>query len=524
MVKMRSRSCCRVGCFLAVSAVCVMGCGGAKQALFHGEDERVMDGDYPTQAAAVVEQLSAHLPSQYDWMLVSSYGSLAESISHGRGYGFAPSEDIDEALGDLGTHYGLNPSRLSDYFKDGFDTRSGFAIGMQDRRFFGVFSVDAPDLFRQWFDTLTQEEFGRPVYRDSVVNGRHYTAVDVLHREFSCYVTDEKGVVFLAAEIPDGSGRGGICESLAQIVEGKRLSDSGILAAKKVVSDGAIGVMAQVGGLSVLSQAAFEHAEPWIEAAGLALMFDADKAQATASIYWREAELDGDAVGDVMKRIVKDENRDLGNAFVATSPESAVRLNVDGAVLEPVILKFLDASKRKKYEGLKDKLTQRLLKIDVADQILHNVGNLWALSYSNESYPSFGIAMKEPAKSDSFFGKLNILKRVIPADKAQIREEEGILHAVVTGDIHVGYGKGLLTLAFSASDFEALAGVYRLPVGVESAAPEWTKGGGLISGRIALNRWVSRLTGAKSEVKFQHLDVDSEQGDRTLSVRMAFLP
>ena len=71
---------------------------------------------------------------------------------------------------------------------------------------------------------------------------------------------------------------------------------------------------------------------------------------------------------------------------------------------------------------------------------------------------------KEKEKSDAFFAKLSILKRVIPEDKAQIDTENGILHAIVNlgagKKLHAGYTKGLLAIT-TANGWEIAAGTLK---------------------------------------------------------------
>ncbi len=459
---------------LAAVAVCagllpaiggVSGCS-AKKNDNAAPKRREMHDVYPTRAAETFGRFLPIIPADFDAVAIASYGSSANAAEHFKSYGFFVKNDVERTFADLGEHYRLDPSRLEYYFANGMDTESGFAVGWRDGEFFAIFAVDERNKFRQWIDTVANEEFGRPTYRDANCGDKQCTGIDVMDREFACFAFDDSGYAVLSAKIPNRPSKRSVCDALTDIAARKipPIPENIAQSAAAALGDAPIGFLAAPGaflrvipGGAQIAPAVGEYVRYFALGADL----QADFAKADVTVLWQENKKIGDEpVGSLIASLPQG-NRSFGSQYLATQPSAHIAANLGGANAEALVLPFLDAKTRKLYDDVKGKLTQRLFKIDVSEQVIRNIGAVMALWYGNnpKKFPAVGIAMKSPEKSDAFFSKLNILKRAISSDSVTVENENGVLRASM-GNARAAYADGLLSFALGDGDYAAIARVY----------------------------------------------------------------
>lgn len=537
---------------LAAVAVCagllpaigaVSGCSAKKNDNV-AQERRAMRDVWPMRAAETFARFLPAIPGDFDAIAVASYGSSARAAEHFKSYGFFQKNDVEQTFSDLGEHYRLDPSRLEYYFANGMNTESGFVIGRRNGEFFAIFAVDEREKFRQWIDTVTNEEFGRPTYRDANCGDKKCIAIDVMDREFACFAFDDSGCAVLSAKIPNHPAKRSVCDALTDIAARKFLPmpDNAAQSAAAALGDAPIGffaapesVLRAIPGGAQIAPAVGEYVRYFALGADL----QADFAKADITLLWQENKKIGDApVGSLIASLPQG-NRSIGSQYLATQPSAHIAANIDGAQAEAIVLPFLDAKTRKLYDDVKGKLTQRLFKIDVSDQVIRNIGAVMALWYGNnlKKVPAVGIAMKSPEKSDAFFSKLNILKRAISSDSVAVENENGVLRASM-GNARAAYAGGLLSFAVGDGDYDAIARVYGRSADAHDGAgsektdglmrdsAEDAPGGGdaqipLIEGRFDL-ALLSDYFDPNAKPVFRTATARSSQNDRqlTISVRL----
>ena len=252
-------------------------------------------------------------------------------------------------------------------------------------------------------------------------------------------------------------------------------------------------------------------------------------AKASAQIHvaatWQNERVEGTPIGNAVAAIVPDTAPKL-RLNQAPLPTAQITANVDSAALETLALAFVDEKTREKYDDIKGKLTQKLFKIDIADQVIHNVGSISGIWFGNDiERPAISISMRSPQKSDLFFAKLNILKRAISSDKVAIANEDGILHATI-GNRHASYANGTIAIAFDDETYAAASRILRNDANQgdgtsDDSAPQIAASPSLIEGKIRLSPWVSSVSNGSTPI-FEAANItSSESADKlTISIEL----
>ena len=160
------------------------------------------------------------------------------------------------------------------------------------------------------------------------------------------------------------------------------------------------------------------------------------------------------------------------------------------------------------------------------DQIIHNVGSISGIWFGNDiERPAIGISMRSPQKSDSFFAKLNILKRAISSDNVAITNEDGILHATM-GNIHASYANGAIAIAFDDETYAAASQILRNDANhgagtPNNSTPQIAASPSLIEGKILLSPWASSVSNGATPI-FKAANITStESADKlTISIEL----
>lgn len=485
---------------------------------------------HPEHAAQTLSQLAPHIPDDFEWIFVSDYVSITQAVDHFSHYGFLRQQDITKTLSDLGTHYKLNPTSIRDYFNNGLNLQSGFALGYANGGFFAVMSVDERTLFRKWFDTLTKEEFGRPTYRTAPYDDRSYIAVDVLDREFACLFMDDDVAVITAKISSTEVSETTICDALDRIVVPTRahIDANRIESFTTALAKSAMAIVAHPSSIASVvpgGEAISSSIGQYIDYATVGFNLEKASAQIHVAATWQNERVEGTPIGNAVVAIVPDTAPKL-RLNQAPPPTARITANIDSAALETLALAFVDEKTRKRYDDIKSKLTQKLFKIDIVDQIIHNVGSISGIWFGNDiERPAIGISMRSPQKSDSFFAKLNILKRAISSDNVAITNEDGILHATM-GNIHASYANGAIAIAFDDETYAAASQILRNDANhgagtPNNSTPQIAASPSLIEGKILLSPWASSVSNGATPI-FKAANITStESADKlTISIEL----
>lgn len=410
------------------------------------------DEHYPTKAAQTLTQLSPYLPENPAMLFFGSYGSLSDAVSHLRHFHIVETVAFDQTLHDLGYHYQLNPSKRADFFKVGFNTSSGFALGVHQNVPFALFSIHDFQKFRNWFDTITNEEFGRPTYSESTQDDYRFIHMRVMDKDFACYAKlDDHTVALVPAMGRYGLSQDDTCSQLQALIRADKISREQIpVIAAHAEAPLAFWFSLRAENQPVLAKYLPDNLEKWLSAASLGVAIEPDGVHMRSAWLWNDGDFNDTKTNLWLSDIGNGDNLNWASAFLSTAPTSAIRLVFNAQKLEALSLDFLPTKTQKKYKDIKSKLTQRLFKLDVTDQVIHNIGSVWALSYRDLNHVCLAISFKDSHQSDAFFSKLNIIKKAIPENIATLTNEEGFLHAVVKyhqNDIHIGYQNGLIIIA-----------------------------------------------------------------------------
>ncbi len=430
-----------------------------------------MPTEYPKSAAQSLSRLNDFVPQNSEVLAFASYGSLTDAILQFKKWNVVDSKEIDNLLTDLGTHYLLNPSSLKSYFDAGFHTGSGFTAGLLGQSVFIVFDVINHNAFRHWWDNFMNEEFGRPRYSEEKVGAKTLLHIDILKRDFATLVFDGTNpvtVVFGEGIIKDSPSSMNAAKS---IIESKKLSDESVKKIAKSLNDSPFGMWVKTTEKSFKNlPSKVQSLKDWCTSAGLELNFGEKGPELRLSGLWNDTQYNDVPRGHYISTIFKGSNGGWADKIMATAPTSAFRILTDSEVIESLALPYANEKQRSQYADLKDKLTQRLIKLNVTEQIIYNIGAVWAVIYDAQApalreptiteilsaqKAALFIPFKDASQSDSFFAKLNVLKKLIPEDKAIVEmDENGVLHASVTQSgkvIHIGYANGLIAVATESS-------------------------------------------------------------------------
>lgn len=420
------------------------------------EKKSQMPMEYPRVASRTLERLGEWIPADSRALFVSSYGSLAEAIVQFKAMNWVDATEMAKTLEDLGRHYHLNPSLLSSWFQAGFHTGSGFVVGLTaEDAIYAIADVWDRTAFRTWWDHFLLEEYGRPESRTETAEGVEYVQLKTMHRDAATLVmrgNDPVLVVF-------GEAIAGHSMTKSSLEIAKSLKTSPVETSQKLAR--------WREGASTQPMALYVHhdvvervlSERWRDVSqffsGIEVEFglrDASSSVHLTGMFSEATLLDG-PVEAMASKLISNQAENWSSVIAATSPASWGRIAFDAETLESILLPELSASQRSQYKKLKDKLTQRLIRIDVSQQVIYNVASVWGAIYEkdDQTFQVVYIPLKSATRSDAFFSKLNILKGVIPADKAVLEDANGILHATIRGKtpLHVGYAKGLLAVTTS---------------------------------------------------------------------------
>ncbi len=425
-----------------------------------------MPVEYPTSASDTLKKLSPSVPADSQVLAFGSYGSLTDAIAQFRKWKLVDDSEVENLLKDLGTHYLLNPGKLESWFKAGFHTGSGFVAGYREQNAFVVIDLIDVDAFKSWWDNFLNEEFGRPRYSEEQVDGIRYTKIHILNRDFATMInhgTDPMTIVFgdgIVAGSPDSF------EAAQKIYASGKIQSNDFQNITKNLEKKPVAVWMN-GSAQLLDKLPqkFDIAKDWCDAASIEFSFADNGPDVRFSCPWANTNFMDKPRGQFISSLVDGNNGNRANAILKSNPSSAFRVLINPEAIESIVLPKASESQRAQYAALKDKLTQRLIKLNVEEQIIYNMGAAWAVIYDVSLPPlqnpsikevltaqnaALFIPFRDAEKSNGFFAKVNIIKKFVPEDKAVIDLEDEILHAKVKYEnqtVHIGYRNGLLAIS-----------------------------------------------------------------------------
>ena len=431
----------------------------------------VMPQEYPKTAAESYQKLASHIPADSDILAISGYGTLADAVVQAKNWAIVDGDEFQKLLNDLGTHYLLNPADLKTYFKAGFNVESGFAMGIKQKTPYFVFDVSDHTQFRKWVDNFLNEEFGRPRYHEMTEGTRKVVQIRILDRDFATLVEETgKPVIMtfgpgLASDAPPS------LDAYHAFAEDKHMADLGASHEKFIADlrDAPLAMWIKSDASpsqSVPLPKDLLELYPLSSGAGFALHFASSGPKIRAFCTWRERQYKDMSLGQWISELTRGSSNNWAKTILNSKPSSMMRILLNPEQLEPVVLPTLKDKHQKMYADLKDKLTQRFLKLNISEQVIYNTGAAWAVLYeanatamqnatwlemlSSQDAAVF-IPMKDAAASDSFFAKVNILKGFVPKDLGTVELEGDMLHAKLNlkdgVTAHVVYSRGLIAVA-----------------------------------------------------------------------------
>lgn len=439
--------------------------------------KRQMLETYPMRASESMAQLAPLIPAEAVWAAFGSYGSLAEIVQSFATWGVVDAGEFQDLLVDLGTHYQLNPGLQSSYFKAGLDTTSGFAAFAIDDSVVIFLSIDDAEAFDAWWDNFINEEFGRPRYHLSTEDDWRYSQVNVLKRDLAtlAHGADKRSYLVLGSAAIAGSG--------ASLDMAKRLSnistalsqDAGYQQIAPQLGQSPLTVFARVEGaaMSRLVRDAMAHkALGWFDAVGADLQIDRQGLGLRAIGAWAKK---GQEKTPSSAELAASFGASLGpwaQAIAATGPRGLMRVSLQTQALEGWLLPMLDDGAQRQWNALKGKLEQKLLGLQFSEQVAYNLEGVWLglwdldlpaledagmdpLAQVGSQAFALLIPFRDPALAHRFFGKIKVLKRFIPPEMADIREDGDIVSLRIERSaypvLQIGYKEGLLAVATASA-------------------------------------------------------------------------
>ena len=411
------------------------------------EQAPVMPTDYPKTADVTLKKLAPAIPSDVQILAAASYGSVTRTLNGLEIFHLVDSKDLINTMEDLGTHYLLNPSRLKDYFKAGLHTGSGFAVGYRGNSLFLVLDALDTAAFRKWWDNFINEEYGRPAYQENKDGGRTLIATQVMGHDFCTMVITPGAPVMIVMGPQAFPNSAPSLDSAREILAQPGLSGEQLDKILKTGGDTPVSIWMN-------SAAPLFGGLPEIARNLLAEKIASGSANLDLTGDIPTLRLDIDSQNG-LHEVFAGAPGTHTNRILASNPITSLRLYANTQAIESLSLPLIPEKYRNTYKDIQGKLTQKLLKLDVSDQIIYNMGGIWLALYDLpmpsadifDTPVAVYIPFGDSAKSDAFFAKLNILKRFIPEKMATIEQEDGLLHASLAlspHTFHVGYQNGLI--------------------------------------------------------------------------------
>lgn len=464
----------RIFPFIFCALLCILACSQfscTSKVQPVNEQQEMMPQVYPKQAAEPYKRLASWIPADSDVLLISGYGTLADAIIQAKEWKIVDADEFQKLLNDLGTHYLLNPADLRTYFKAGMNTESGFVAGVKDKTAFLIFDVYDQVKFRKWVDNFLNEEFGRPRYHELSDGARKIVQIHILNRDFATLVEEPGKPVMITfgpgamADAPPS------LEAYHALSEGTHMADVPA-AHERFISelrDAPLAAWMKSDGKPLESLKMPEEVRelyPWSEGAGFAFYLGASGPKIRAFCSWRDRQYKDMPLGQWMAGLTQGSSGEWAKAILNTHPSSMTRVLLNAEQIEPIILASLTDKQQNSYAELKDKLTQRFLKLNISEQVIYNIGAAWLVLYDaqapaqqnatlmeilSEQSAAVFVPLRNASDSDSFFSKVNILKGFVPKDLGTVELEDEILHAKINlkdGKLaHVAYSKGLIAVS-----------------------------------------------------------------------------
>ncbi|MGI5829356.1 MAG: hypothetical protein ACOX8U_04220 [Bradymonadia bacterium] len=429
---------------------------------------QAMGKAYPKTAEESMQRLAPRVNSDVDLaVFVASYGVLTEIIEAVKAWGIVSGDEMDAVFNDLGVHYQLNPARLDSYVKAGFRADGGLMLGSYKGSMLLLFEVDDATAFRQFWDTFINEEYGRPRYHEEKVGGVNFVQINVLKRD-ACTLALVDDLVFLfagPAMLRGGADSLPVAKAYFEQTAKETLADNPeFVKAKNMLGGRQIVIFASAA--SALKRVVGEQYTAMVDSLFESLSVGLNFEESRLALRSVAKTKSGSAV-DFSAFSAAAFDAERARSILAGEPESSLRISFDSAKLEEMLLKMLPATVNSKWQGVKEKLEQRLLNIRLQSQILDNfAGSLWFNIYGlnaeqmrgakslSDALPAISAALfvpfSDPELSDVFFSKVNALRRLIPPERLNVENVDGILIASTpispTLKLNLAYYHGLLAV------------------------------------------------------------------------------
>lgn len=432
------------------------------------EKRAEMPTNYPKTSGPILQKLSNSIPDDAQMLAFTSYGNITELIASFDKYQIVDSNDLKNTLNDLGKHYLLNIGKLKDYYDAGMNTASGLVAGYRDDNLFFVLDTLDNNLFKKWMDNLINEEYGRPTYHESVEDNHTFIEITVLHKDFCTMVItpDEPVLLVMGPKI--------LPESAPSLTTAKAIVSQHKLGpnAEKIIqttNDSPVSIWLNSHStlLSQVPKDIRQTITEWISSITLNLVLPEKGPEVNLVARYQDDTYQNIPRGIYISSLLSGTNAKHAQAILSSNPVSTFRLFTHNEELESILLPLLPEETRNTYTNVKTKLTQKIIGLDVSQQIIYNIGAWWIALYSEDNNEltdkqlsftdsllkqkiAIYIPFKNTKNADSFFNKVNVLKRFVPENMATIEQDNDILHARMKYQqniLHAGYSGGMLVIS-----------------------------------------------------------------------------
>ena len=439
-----------------------------------------MPDNYSTQAIDAFNELAAFLPENTSAAAFASYGSLVETLNTVNTWHLFDDERFKSTIHDLELHYKLNPTKLKSFYKAGFHTQKGFSVGVVDGNLVLALNVMDQNAFIKWFDNFTNEEFGRPSTKTSDDKGWKFREITVMNEDYATLaLAHDIALIAFGKKFARNPSHVIAQQLVAAHTDGRNLLNQ-TYSAKLIQQIGKAPIAAMMLSDSWLPNAIPANIRSAVmtavNTAAVAITTETTRASLTVSAHVKQ---NNNYIKSIQK-IGTGEVSQWAYPLIHASQPSAARVLFDPVGLENVMLENATSSQVNQWNDIKSKLNQRLMNINFYEQVFKNLaGSAWILpanvtdlTRDSLNYPQFldtdiaiFLPIKDVNKAANFFGKLNLLKSLIPSSYAQIETIHGILHAVVKlngKQLHVAYADGLISASTNAA-WERTLAIYNSP-------------------------------------------------------------